>query len=225
MASGDTMTNTNRAYGLGLAAGALCLFFTGMFHPNVSRAMGSAEALQAFLWTNTAVHGLAIVGAWLSLFGVTGLSRHLGMAHPVNVAALIAYFIGVVLVCCAATMDGLVIPELLRRAQGADEVRRAALWPMIGFASAAASSLTTVYVAAVSLAMLIWSGILHTERLARGLVWSGIPVAILGLAGLMSGLLKLNLHGLLVVVIAQGAWFVAAGLWLSRRAERASVGV
>ena len=116
-------------------------------------------------------------------------------------------------------MDGLVIPEILRRVQESDEAGRMGLASTIGFAAIAASSLTTIYVAAVSLAVLLWSTILYRERVARGLACFGGAVAMLFLAGLLSGILKLNLHGLLVVVFVQGAWFIAAGVWLMRRAD------
>ena len=216
------MTRTNRIYGTSIVTGALCLIVTGMFHPNAGRALESTESLRAFIWTNTTVHSLAIFGVWLSLLGLVGLSKELNLTRPASVAALSAYLIGAVLVCFAATFDGLVIPVLLRRVLQGDELQKATTLPLVGFATLVASSLTSVYVATVSLAMVLWSALLHKTGAARVLAWSGAAIALLGAVGLISGALRLDRHGLLAVVLVQGAWFIAAGVWLARRADKSS---
>jgi hypothetical protein len=79
-----------------------------------------------------------------------------------------------------------------------------------------------VFVAATSIAIGVWSmeG-LRTGRMRRASAILGCVVAVLTLTALLSGRLRMDVHGFGAVVLAQAIWSIMVGMEL-RRAEPGS---
>ena len=69
-----------KTYGLVLIASSLVLLAMGLIHPG--RLPSTREALEHTGLIAAIAHSLAIVGVWLALWGLTGLSRFLGVERP-----------------------------------------------------------------------------------------------------------------------------------------------
>src|SRR5215217_4764683 len=121
----------DRTYGLVLIASSLVLLMMGLSHP--SRLPATREALEHVGLINAIAHSLAIVGVWLALWGLMGLSRMLGLERPMVAGALAAFAIPAAAVTVAATLDGFVIPQLALQALDADHSTRDAMHTLIGF--------------------------------------------------------------------------------------------
>ena len=77
-----------------------------------------------------------------------------------------------------------------------------------------------IFVVAASIAILAWSiAIVRSRALARGLGIYGIVLAPPTVVALLSGHLRLDVHGMGAVVLTQAIWFVIAGASLCRRLE------
>jgi hypothetical protein len=62
--------------------------------------------------------------------------------------------------------------------------------------------------------------IVRTRLLRRGTGAYGLVVATVALLALLSGHLRLDIHGFGAVVLAQGVWLVLVGLELMRQSRR-----
>jgi len=132
-------------------------------------------------------------------------------------AALTAFATGAMAVSCAAVMDGLVASELAKGVFAADETARNGAVQLMRYTFVIASSMTRFYMVAASAAILLWSvAMLHT-RFNRALPWVGFAIALLGFLGQFSGLLRMNTHDLMLMVLGQGVWTGWTGVVLIRR--------
>ena len=206
-----------RVYGVALILSAVGLLVTAGFHPTGGQMLASRDTFEHVALVNTAVHSLAIGSAWLLLFGMVGLSRRLGLQRVDVTAALVAFAMGTLTVTCAAVIDSLVVPQVGRSTFGADEASRNGLLQLMRYSFFTASALSRVWVAAESVAILLWSVAMLRTGFDRVLPWLGIVVALLGLAGQLSGFLTMNIHHLMLVVLVQGVWLVWTGVLLIRR--------
>jgi hypothetical protein len=72
-----------------------------------------------------------------------------------------------------------------------------------------------VFVVASSAAILLWSiAILRSGIFSRALGIYGCFVAPLTLIAVLSGHIRLNVHGFGIVVLSQAVWFISAGVLL-----------
>jgi hypothetical protein len=131
-------------------------------------------------------------------------------------AALAAFAMGVVALTCAAVMDGIVASELAKGLVGADEPARSSVMQLLRLSGLVASSMSRFDVAAVSIAMLLWSVAMRRTGFSRALSRAGVIVGAVGLLALFSGHLRMNVHDLLAMVLGQGIWTVWAGIALIR---------
>jgi len=77
-----------------------------------------------------------------------------------------------------------------------------------------------VFVVASSSAILLWSiSILRSGIFSRALGIYGSFVAPLTLIAVLSGHIRLNVHGFGMVVLGQAIWFISAGvlLWTNKQ--------
>ncbi len=206
-------------YGSALLGSALVMLAMGVSHPTGAELMQSRETFAHVAFVNTLAHSLAMLGAWLALFGLTGLSRRLGMQRADVTAALIAFGLASVAVILAAVLDGLVVPKLAGRLFVAGEALQHDLRQQIRFCVTLAIALTRFYVVAVAVAMLLWSWAAFRTGFARVLPWVGAAIAGIGLAAQLGGFLEMNVHDLLMMVLAQSVWTVWAGIVMIRNAE------
>jgi len=204
-----------KTYGLVLIASSLVLLAMGITHPG--RLPATREALEHVSLITAIAHSLAIVGVWLSLWGLVGLSRFLGLARPMVVGALAAFAIPAAAITVAAALDGFAVPKLALQALDADEATRHTLRALIGYCVLVASSLTRIYMLLGAVAIAMWSWVILRLQLSRGLPVLGAVVALAAVGTGFGGPAYISAHMVLLLVLVQSAWMVWAGLMLIRQ--------
>jgi hypothetical protein len=202
--------------GLLLITSAALTVLLMAFHPTGHELLepGSHSGVQL---VNAWVHGIAVLAMALHLTGLLGLLRELETPR-LGVAAAVAYGFGAVAFVLAVTASGWVTPRaLVGLAQATGSMREvyAALAGQAAELNQAAAKIGTVATSAaiglLGLALLGWG------RFARGL---GIVGAVLGLVtalAVVTGQLRLDVHGFGLVVLGHSAWWTALGLALVGR--------
>lgn len=202
--------------GILLLAGSLVLIIIIVLHPT-AHGMMAAEDFPAQSYLNAIVHGSALTAVPVLFLGLLGLSRRIGYSHLV-LAAIVAYGFAVVAVLGAGLASGFVAPHVMARAldsgQGSGDLYQVLLF----YTGLWNQAFAKVHVAASSVAIVLWSAaILRTRSLPRPLGIVGIVIGTALTLGLLAGHLRLNVHGVLAVVAAQGIWTIWAGILLCRR--------
>jgi len=204
-----------KVHGLVLIASSLVLLVMNVTHPG--HLPDTRAALERVGLVAAIAHSLAILGVWLALWGLAGLSRFLGLERPMVVGALIAYALAAAGITVAAALDGFVTPQLALQALAADDATRATLHSLIGFCVLAASSLTRIYMLLGAAAIAMWSWAIGAGAYSRGLPVLGALVALIALGTTFGGPAYISVHVLLLLVLVQSAWMVWAGMVLLGR--------
>jgi hypothetical protein len=203
-------------YGATLIFGSAVLLVMGLIHPGAI-PLGNGAALGRLAIIDGVAHGLAILGIWLVLVGLVGLSRMLGLQRATVLAALVAFALVGVAVVIAATLDGFVVPRLAVQWQSANDITRDNLRQLILFCVLVASSLTRIYLLLGVIAVGLWSWVIYRDRLSRSLIWVGVVVVCAGIATFFGGPAYVSVHELLALVAGQAVWLILAGMLMIRR--------
>jgi hypothetical protein len=212
----------NTIIGGTLIASTLFLIITSLVHPTGGQMLSSPYALEHISMANRFAHGMGILGASLGLFGTVGLSRRLGIHRLDVTGALVMFALATSAVILAALLDGFVITRLLKGYFDMSEAAQAEARRMMTFCFYVASALTWFYVAAVSVALLLWSWAARRVGVSRTLIWLGAFLAVAGFIGLFGGYLRVTVGQLMVIVLGQSAWMVWAGVLLIRSQDSSS---
>jgi hypothetical protein len=205
-----------KTYGLVLIASSLVLLAMGATHPG--RLPSTREALEHVGLIAAIAHSLAILGVWLALWGLAGLSRFLGLDRPMVLGALIAYVVPAAAVTVAAALDGFAVPQLALQALDADEATRHTMHSLIGYCVLVASSLTRIYLLLGAIAVAMWSWAIRVQGLSRGLPLLGAAVALVAVGTTVGGPAYFSAHMVLLLALVQSAWMVWAGVIMIRKA-------
>jgi hypothetical protein len=209
--------STERIQGAALIAGAIALLATGLLHPTGGQLLASEEGFAHYAITNMLAHSLALLGVWLTTFGIVGIARRLGLGHPSVMAGLVAYGLAAGLITMAAVVDGFVATRLAGDFVGtaiADE--RDQLRLLMTFCFYVASSLSRVYVTAMAVALLLWSWAAWRTGFDRVLPWIGMVIATIAVVAQLTGHLQMDVHDVMLLAIGQGIWLAWAGIALCR---------
>lgn len=176
----------------------------------------SPERFEMVARISIAVHSLALASMVVLFLGACGLWQRLSPSRCLALAGLVTYGFAMVAGMITATLNGFVAPRLVHRLLTHPEARPS-LDVALDFASDLERSFAPVLVVASSLAILLWSiAIVRRGLLARGLGIYGCIVAPLIMIAVLSGHIRLNVHGFGLVVLLQSIWFVIAGVQLLR---------
>ena len=78
-----------------------------------------------------------------------------------------------------------------------------------------------VFVVGSSIALLFWSiAIVKSGALARGLGTYGYVLAPITLLAVLSGHIRLNVHGFGTIIVAQAVWWIIAGVQLRKTVQQ-----
>jgi hypothetical protein len=191
-------------------------------HPVAAGARSVKEKLDLIVQLGAAdqvVHAVLIAAVAALLYGAIELSRALGRDRPSVAMGLASYGTGCVFLFGAMLLDGFVTPDIAARfAGGADGVLQAAsvsflvIWSCI-------QVLTKAGLLSMGLGMLFWSAACRGRQRAvalaiLGLVAGFLPPVVVILTGM-----RVQPHSLMLLAAAQGAWNVAAGVFLWRNAH------
>ena len=203
-----------RMGGLAMIAGAMMGLVTMALHPtghDVARDVAGQGTLAV------AVHTLALAGVPVLFVGLVALTRRLAGAGPLAELALGFQGLAAMATLMAATASGLLGPGLIEAVLAAQGDERVAAAAVLRYNGAVNQAFARVLVAASGVAIGLWSlEIVRTRRLHRGTGAYGVVVAVVALAALLTGRLRLDVHGFGAFVLAQGVWIVLVGLELAR---------
>ncbi len=204
----------DRMSGWALIAGSVASIITMSLHPTGHDLFAPGQ-FHSMARLGVAVHALALVSLPVLLFGACGLSQRLASAGRLAFAALVTYGFALVAVMNAAVFSGLVAPGIAGRIidagdQGGDAWRIA-----FRYNGDLNQAFALVFVVASSTAILLWSiAILRNGVLSRSLGIYGCIFAPIALLAVLSGHLRLDVHGFGAIMLGQAIWFVSAGVQL-----------
>ncbi|KAA6456427.1 hypothetical protein DYQ86_25130 [Acidobacteria bacterium AB60] len=211
----------DRKSGIAFLAGSLGCIVTMAIHP-IGRGIMTPAQAEGLARMSEIAHALAMVSFLILFLGALGVTRRLESrdARPAPrryaVAALVLYSFAAVAMMLATAVSGFIEPELIRRM--VNDAANAQQWRLIIEAVFTFNqAFARIYSVAASGAILLWSAAaLRDGGLNRGSAAYGCLAAIAVTILIAVGHLRLNLHGMAVVVFAQTLWFVLAGVEMLR---------
>ena len=202
-----------------LIVGILGSLVVMALHPTGTDVIAIAEAGGRDLLAR-GIHALAIGLQPLLLAGYVGLA--LMLPHrDLAVLGLVAYAVGTTAVVGAATISGLTITPLLEDSVAASGAAREMILTQVRFAFLLNQGLTKVFVALAGVAIACWSLAMRGDaRFPAALRWLGLVLAVVGVGGIVTGRLALDVQGFGMIVLGQAAWTV----WVGERLVRGNEG-
>lgn len=206
--------NDNRLGGLALILGAVSGILTLTFHPAGGEHRVTPAQFETLIAVVIGVHALAITGLPVSFAGALALTHRIDSHLRLALFGLIIYGLGLIAVMIAATMSGLVTPDILRQSvshtAAADQSHS-----LMAYTHTINQGFARIGTIAFSAAIFLWSIVIVKERaMPVGLGIYGLVSAIAIVIGVVSGRLDLELHGFRIVTLIQAIWFFTAGLFL-----------
>jgi hypothetical protein len=187
----------------------------GVMHPR-SISWGNDAALAHLAAIGAFAHSLAILGTGLTLLGLIGLSRMLGLERVPVTAALVAFALSSSAVMVAAALDGFALPTIAQQWTEADKIAGGDIKRLVQFCVLAASALTRIYLLLGAIAIALWSWVIYRDRLDSALPWVGVMVCIAAIAMLIGGSPFISAHEVLALVAVQAVWMLLAALLMVR---------
>lgn len=178
-------------------------------HDSIAAEIIAESALNSF------VHGGMIAFVLVFYFALSALSRRLSHSHSSVRGAQLLFAAATIAMIGAPLVSGFIVPGLAEHYAGAanDEMFRAQLH-LLGETNQALAKIGTVFYGA---AIFLWSlRLVALTGLSRIAGFVGLVVGTLITAGILTGHLVLNVHGMGVVIFLMGAWFILIALQLMR---------
>jgi hypothetical protein len=216
--------HTDRTAALALVAGSVAGLVTMLLHPTGHDVVRNATAGGTNA-LNTGVHALALLAQPLVLGGALALVLRLRARRDLAIGAYVFFAMASVAVIIAAAASGFIAPAVVRRIGEADAAARAGMMGALGYTGMLNQAFARIHVMFSSVAILLWSIVMLAGReLSRALATFGIVLGAALLAGVLTGALRLDIHGFGLVVLGQGAWFgwVAWHLWRQEQFSKPS---
>lgn len=215
----------DRKSGVALIAGSLCGILTMAIHPTGGASLTPGQVAHLAL-VSAIAHSIAMLSFLLMFLGACGLTRRLAaFARTPNpdrlaFAAIVTFGFACVALLIAAAVSGFIVPGILRH-MARDGAAAAPQYHLIVDAVFQFNqAFARIFSVAASAAIALWSiSALRNGGLGRGIAIYGCAVSALLAAGVIVGHLRLDVHGMAVVVLGQAIWFVVTGAQLYREKE------
>lgn len=187
-------------------------------HPTGAQGI-NLDQVGHFVWMSGVAHGLALASVLLLLLGACGLTRLLALPDRIAFAALVTFTFSCGAIMIAGTVSGWVIPGILKL-MARDVADNAPQW-RIAMASIFQinQAMSKVYSVGAALAITLWSTCsLRQRRLSRVIAYWGCVTAPLTALLVLAGHIRLDVHGMIVIMLSEIVWFIGmgAGLWRER---------
>jgi hypothetical protein len=207
--------------GIALIAGMAGSIITMALHPT-AHDLGTPEHSASMMQLNIAVHSLALVCIPILFLGALGLTKYLAASNRLAVSGLVLFGFAEVAVMIAATASGLIAPGLFHHL--AADPGRADMWrAVLALNGHLNQSFALLYVVAASVAVVLWSAtILLSNTFSRALGVYGCILGPLTVIAVLSGHIRLNIHGFGLVILGHAIWFVTAGALLCQKKHEPS---
>jgi hypothetical protein len=205
-----------RSHGIALIAGAASALLLMTAHPRM-QAHDVATLVPALVEGrshNGIVHGGIMVALVVLFAGFLGLAERVDERRVTTRLALCATALGSLAWAAAATINGFVIPTLARGATGTTAAELAWLEAPLRLCSEGGHAVASIGTMAVFAALVAWSAALWHANRALAVV--GLVLGCAGCIGILSGHVHMQVHALIVIVLAFGGWSAWAGVWLMR---------
>jgi hypothetical protein len=204
----------NRKAGIALIAGSIGGIVTMAIHPTGSGVLTPAQ-FEHLAVASAIAHSLAMVSFLILVLGAFGLTRRLAAPDRLAFSGLVVYLFAAVAVLIATAVSGFIVPNIMRH-MIRDTAAAAPQWHIVIDAIFQINqTFSRIFSIAASISIALWSAsALRHGGLSRGIAIYGCIIAPLLILALSSGHLKLNVHGMAIVVFAQAIWFIAVGIQL-----------
>lgn len=206
-----------RAAGALLIGGSILEIAAMAHHPSVhAHDMAAVLAqLQALSAASAWVHGALIALMLTVFFALTEFAWQRDIARPAIRAGLIAYAAGVVAMMGAALVDGFVTPRVAILAEGLRAADLSITAQLLNLCVLFNQALAHLGAIAMSVAIIAWSlDLLRRAGSERALGAAGIAIGLGCVAALIAGVLQLDVHGMMLVLVLQAAWTIGLGVLL-----------
>jgi hypothetical protein len=212
------MTDDRKA-GFALIAGSLGGILTMAIHPTGAGSLTAAQVAHLSIASGVA-HSIAMVSVLLLFLGACGLTRCIAADDRISFAAIVTYGFACVAVMIAASVSGFIVPGIMKH-MVRDVPAAAPQWQIvIDGIFQINQAFARIYSVAASMAIILWSvSALRNGGLGRGVAIYGCVVAPLIIVGIGIGHLRLDVHGMAIVMVGQVIWFIVTGSQLARRSD------
>ena len=191
-----------------LIAGVLLPLLVLVMHPTGHELADDPHGrMQA---VNVLVHGIAMACLPVLATGLAGLCAWLRWSATASLAFAV-YLLSSACNLVAAMMSGFVATRLLSSGTPPDA-------SLLHFTHAINQAFATSAVVATGIAFVLWSVALH-RRGKTGLAALGAVIGIVQVAGILSGLLQLDVKGILLATALQAAWLLPLAWTLRQTAK------
>ena len=211
------MTDDQKS-GIALIAGSVGGILTMAIHP-VAGASLTAEQVTHLAIASAVAHSLGMVSFLLVFLGACGLTWRIAGPDRMAFVAVVIYGFACVAIFIAATVSGFILPSIMERM--VRDLSAAVQWRIvIAGIFQFNQAFARIYSVAASLAIVLWSAsALRNGGFGRGIALYGCVVGPLITLGVGIGHLRLDVHGMALVAIAQAIWFIVMGATISRNAR------
>lgn len=206
-----------RIAGIVLVAATLLSILMMLHHPTAGthEAASLAADLAGKATLSRVVHGVLIALIGVELYAFVVFAGRISQGRSAARAGIVAYAIGAGAMIGAALISGFVMSSLAAYYAGTSDPA-----PFVDFARLSMTgnqALAKLGVVAMSTAIVLWAiALLHDAKRARWLAIVGFVTGLAPAIALFAGWVRLDVHGMLLVVVAQAIWNLAAGTELIR---------
>jgi hypothetical protein len=208
----------NRKSGIALIAGSLGGLLTMAIHPTGGGVLTPAQ-FEHLAVASAIAHSIAMISFLILVLGAFGLTQRLAAPDRLAFSALVVFVFAAVAVLIATAVSGFIVPNIMRH-MIRDTPASAPQWHIVIDAIFQINqAFSRIYTVAASAAIILWSAsALRNGGLGRGLAAYGVIASSLLIVGIVIGHLKLDVHGMSVVVLVQVIWLIGAGIQLRKDA-------
>ena len=206
----------NRLGGIALIIGAISGMITMSLHPVTGGHPITPAQFEKLTALMIGVHALAIAGIPFSFLGAFALTRRLDSPSRIALLALAIYALGLIAVMIAPAISGLVGTEVIRHmiahGPGSEQWRT-----LMEYNFLINQAFARIFVVASCAAIVFWSVLIVKSRVLSPAI--GIYGLLLGPAvifAMITGSLRLDVHGFGLIIFCQAIWFIVTGILLSR---------
>jgi hypothetical protein len=217
----------NRKSAWALLVGSAGGIVTMGIHPVGGGTMTPAQ-IERLATASGIAHGLALLSVLLLFLGTCGLARRLAAPDRLALSGLVTYGFAAVAIMIAASVSGWIVPDTMRL-MARDVLHNAASQADWRIAIAATvqinQAMARIYSVGAALAIVLWSvSCLKNRRLSRGMAVYGCVAGPLIAILIFIGHLRLDIHGMTVVLVSEVIWFagMAVALWKSAEFQPAA---
>jgi hypothetical protein len=213
------MTDT-RLGGAAIIAAAIAAIIVMAVHPT-SHELFAPGKFSTVAVIGEAVHIFAILSNPVAFLGALALARYLDSPNRLAMSALAIYGFALVAVTIAATLSGLVAIPILQKLVGQPQ-SSPQLEGLAQYTGLLNQAFARIYALLASIAIALWSiQIIRTRRLPLAAGIYGLVIAPVIFVAVVSGHVRLDVHGMGAVVLLQGIWFITVGAALYRTSRTA----